>query len=187
MSSSHKANLIVALAKGQRFANCWRSSKRGGIFTKSTTGKFHFLSSQATSSIHYDDDISVSRSEKVPPARSLNGLGRHKSNRKSGIVPLPKEEEASSQSTLQASKQDDISKVDAHDLDRKDPQSVHTSPSELAFTGDSLIPVTSRLHIVTPKEDTPRGIWPIFRIMVSFVNIDCKSVDDIRRSYNWQR
>jgi TPP-dependent pyruvate/acetoin dehydrogenase alpha subunit len=43
--------------------------------------------------------------------------------------------------------------------------SPRSSPSELIFTGNTSIPVTSVLHIITPEEDTPQGIWPIFRIM----------------------
>jgi hypothetical protein len=31
------------------------------------------------------------------------------------------------------------------------------------------MPVTTKLHIVTPQEDTPRGIWPVFRLMVRIV------------------
>jgi len=41
------------------------------------------------------------------------------------------------------------------------------SPSELIYTGEAVIPITSFLHIVTPEEDSPRGIWPIFRLLVS--------------------
>ena len=52
----------------------------------------------------------------------------------------------------------------------EDQESFFKSPSELSFTSDALIPVTSYLHIVTPEEDTPRGVWPIFRIMVSRFN-----------------
>lgn len=44
----------------------------------------------------------------------------------------------------------------------------HVSPSELVYTGNHKIPITSKLHIVTPEEDTPRGTWPVFRLMVSF-------------------
>jgi hypothetical protein len=40
------------------------------------------------------------------------------------------------------------------------------SPSELTYTGGATIPITSFLHIVTPGEDAPSGIWPIFRLMV---------------------
>lgn len=42
----------------------------------------------------------------------------------------------------------------------------NSSPSELMYTGETTIPITSILHIVTPEEDTPSGIWPIFRLMV---------------------
>ena len=45
--------------------------------------------------------------------------------------------------------------------------SLRTSPVSLSFTGGATIPVTSQLKIVTPQEDPPRGIWPIFRLMVS--------------------
>jgi hypothetical protein len=43
-----------------------------------------------------------------------------------------------------------------------------SSPSELTYTGNATMPITTRLHIVTPDEDTPRGrCWPVFRLMVS--------------------
>jgi hypothetical protein len=41
------------------------------------------------------------------------------------------------------------------------------SPKSLRYTGDAVIPITSVLHIVKPQEDVPRGIWPVFRLMVS--------------------
>lgn len=44
--------------------------------------------------------------------------------------------------------------------------SVFVSPSELVYTGNTTIPVTSQLHIVRPGEDAPRGTWPVFRMMV---------------------
>ncbi|KAI2507558.1 Dehydrogenase E1 component [Fragilaria crotonensis] len=43
--------------------------------------------------------------------------------------------------------------------------STKSSPSELTYTGGLTIPITSFLHIVTPGEDAPSGIWPIFRLM----------------------
>jgi hypothetical protein len=56
----------------------------------------------------------------------------------------------------------------------------HESPSELVYTGNHRMPITSTLHIVTPEEDTPRGTWPVFRLMVrcsklllSFVRLSC--------------
>jgi hypothetical protein len=42
------------------------------------------------------------------------------------------------------------------------------SPASLRYTGDAVIPITSVLHIVKPQEDTPRGVWPVFRLLVRF-------------------
>jgi hypothetical protein len=44
-----------------------------------------------------------------------------------------------------------------------------TEPQEqmLSYSPDTAIPITSILHIVKPGEDTPRGIWPAFRLLVS--------------------
>jgi hypothetical protein len=51
------------------------------------------------------------------------------------------------------------------EMDLTDPfQAV--SPNTLRYTGDAVMPITSKLHIVTPQEDAPRGVWPIFRLMV---------------------
>ena len=41
-----------------------------------------------------------------------------------------------------------------------------TAPSLLCYFGNQPIPITSELHIVTPVEDMPKGIWPAFRMMV---------------------
>jgi len=40
------------------------------------------------------------------------------------------------------------------------------SPTTLKYTGDAVIPITSVLEIIKPQDDTPRGIWPVFRLMV---------------------
>ena len=48
-----------------------------------------------------------------------------------------------------------------------EPTKIMSSPSELAYTGNAIMPITSELRIVTPDEDVPPGVWPIFRIMVS--------------------
>jgi hypothetical protein len=45
--------------------------------------------------------------------------------------------------------------------------SAFVSPSEIQYTGDAVIPITSRLHMVKPGQDAPKGIWPVFRLMVS--------------------
>ena len=40
------------------------------------------------------------------------------------------------------------------------------SPTSLTYTGDAVIPITSVLQIIKPQDDTPRGVWPVFRLMV---------------------
>jgi len=54
-------------------------------------------------------------------------------------------------------------------LSQSDAEAMYTkvepSPSELTYTGDSTIPITTELRIVTPGEDTPAGVWPVFRLM----------------------
>jgi hypothetical protein len=41
------------------------------------------------------------------------------------------------------------------------------SPHTLRYTGEIDMPITSVLKIIKPGEDTPRGVWPVFRLMVS--------------------
>lgn len=41
-------------------------------------------------------------------------------------------------------------------------------PTHISYVGNSEMPITSSLKIVTPQDDTPRGIWPVFRMMVSY-------------------
>ncbi len=42
----------------------------------------------------------------------------------------------------------------------------HVSPTHLKYTGGQSMPLTSKLKIVEPGEDAPRGIWPVYRILV---------------------
>ena len=39
-------------------------------------------------------------------------------------------------------------------------------PDHISYVGNDKMPITSRLRIVTPTDDTPRGVWPVFRMMV---------------------
>ena len=43
----------------------------------------------------------------------------------------------------------------------------HVSPTHLMYTGGQSMPLTSTFKIIEPGEDAPRGIWPVFRILVS--------------------
>jgi len=42
---------------------------------------------------------------------------------------------------------------------------MRTSPASLTYTGNATMPVTTKLKIVSPQEDPPRGIWPVYRLM----------------------
>lgn len=39
-------------------------------------------------------------------------------------------------------------------------------PSHFSYAGLTNMPITSELKIITPEEDVPSGIWPVFRMMV---------------------
>lgn len=43
--------------------------------------------------------------------------------------------------------------------------------SHLQYAGNAKLPITSELKIVLPEDDTPRGIWPVFRMMVRIIII----------------
>ena len=43
------------------------------------------------------------------------------------------------------------------------------SPSHLSYVEGVTYPITSELRIVKPSDDAPTGIWPVFRVMVSYV------------------
>jgi hypothetical protein len=64
--------------------------------------------------------------------------------------------------------------VTDNDTDNSDESShsYYASTNTLTYTGGASMPVTSKLHIVTPQEDIPRGIWPVFRLMVRKLHRD---------------
>lgn len=39
-------------------------------------------------------------------------------------------------------------------------------PDHISYVGNERMPITSSLNIVKPEDDVPRGIWPVFRMMV---------------------
>ena len=54
----------------------------------------------------------------------------------------------------------------------------HMTPAQeltLSYTKDSKIPITSTLRLVKPEEDAPRGIWPVFRLMVRTEDNSCSA------------
>lgn len=59
----------------------------------------------------------------------------------------------------------EAAKAPAESLESSSHQ-MRTSPVTLTYTGGATMPVTTQLKIVTPEEDPPRGIWPVYRLMV---------------------
>jgi hypothetical protein len=56
---------------------------------------------------------------------------------------------------------------------RMNDDTVQNSSSQqphFSYAGNENIPITSKLKIVLPGDDVPRGIWPAFRMMVSMMS-----------------
>ena len=52
---------------------------------------------------------------------------------------------------------------------RKKMKEEQLQESHLQYAGNAKLPITSELKIVMPEDDTPRGIWPVFRMMVRII------------------
>ena len=156
MSSRKKACVFEALSRKNRF---WFRNDND-LTTTTIPGEIRFKSSATTSSGRFlSSDFEGNK--RIPRARSLNSVMRKDSNRKRAILPP----ETNGHATILSK---DSKKAEAVIEDKNKLCTSEVSPSVLSFTGGTLIPVTSYLHIVTPDEDTPRGVWPIFRMMVRF-------------------
>ena len=60
--------------------------------------------------------------------------------------------------------QDPVKNPDLNQIHTDDEE--HVSPTHLMYTGGQTMPLTSTFKIVEPGEDAPRGIWPVYRILV---------------------
>lgn len=91
-------------------------------------------------------------------------------------APIPKAKAAAASSSVVAdeenddpsAEQDDTKKAAGIPTTTAEDQDANemVSPTALTYTGDAVIPITSVLEIVKPQDDTPRGVWPVFRLMV---------------------
>jgi len=153
MTSSRGANFLTSVTRRQSVWGLWKGFENGLVL--GNLGDFHrHMLSSVSSSRYYEDDDAVECEETSPP-QAWDRIVNNDSKRKQKIIPSKTNRQAR-ESPFQESA-----------AESEDQESFFTSPSKLSFTSDTLIPVTSYLQIVTPKEDTPRGVWPIFRIMVS--------------------
>lgn len=83
---------------------------------------------------------------------------------------------AKSSGTLEEKQQTTSFSSIPFDAEQHDPFE-YISPSTLKYTGDAVIPITSKLEIVKPQDDTPSGIWPVFRLMVRRTVVEDVSVE----------
>lgn len=40
------------------------------------------------------------------------------------------------------------------------------SPKAIQYAGQKVIPIVDTLRLITPQDDVPSGVWPVFRLMV---------------------
>ena len=162
MTSSRGASFLTSVTRRQSFWGLWKGFENGLVL--GTLGDFHrHMMSSVSSSRYYEDD-DAAECEGTSPSQAWDGIANNDSKRK---LKMKTNGQACAESPFQSRK---TLKSEESAAEREDQESFFTSPSELSFTSDTLIPVTSYLHIVTPEEDTPGGVWPIFRIMVSRFN-----------------
>lgn len=161
--------MFAVAARRQRFAGFWQNgfeSIHGKCPAACGTKELRLRHLSSTARQHNGGTtVSTTKTRsghRIPP---LNGMGEKnpKNHRKSnGAKLLPPQPDVANGNALLSKKPKPDGALWA---EANGPRTSLSSPTELKFTSDALIPVTSRLHIVTPEEGTPRGVWPIFRIM----------------------
>lgn len=60
-----------------------------------------------------------------------------------------------------------------------------TQPNSMTYVGTNSVPITSVLHIVTPKEGVPSGIWPAFRMMDEDGSFRDPTYDGTEQQQRW--
>jgi hypothetical protein len=110
---------------------------------------------------------------RTPRHFSSTGASRASKNRSlSSARPLPQEEADSDWGPIHDYKQPPSPRPSYYKLQQTIEESTQqrTSAAQemtLSYDGTVPIPITSNLQLVRPEDDTPRGIWPVFRLMVS--------------------
>jgi hypothetical protein len=111
--------------------------------------------------------------------RTLTSMDMRMTSPKRRFIPMKcvsektvnEEKEEWSNTTLNTTNEsNDKSQENNHDANRFSSEEgmtqISVSPSTLSYTKGCTIPITSFLRIITPKDEIPNGIWPIFRILV---------------------
>ncbi|GAX13740.1 2-oxoisovalerate dehydrogenase E1 component alpha subunit [Fistulifera solaris] len=106
---------------------------------------------------------------RTPRHFSSKSASRASKNRSlSSARPLPQEEVESDWGTIHDYKQRAM--IPYHPARLAPSIQERTSAAQemtLSYAGTVPIPITSNLQLIQPEDDTPRGIWPVYRLMVS--------------------
>ena len=95
---------------------------------------------------------------------AVNGAAK---NRRLPSIPAPSNKQRQNQEEKKSlpPDEDPVQKTYLDQIHTDDEE--HVSPTHLMYTGGQSMPLTSTFKIIEPGEDPPRGIWPVFRILVS--------------------
>lgn len=136
--------VLNSLALSRRFAQ--RSSSL-------PSGSCNLSSHPATVEFDVDERIPFGNETRQRKRASVDGVWSHteefirKDHDVPKVIPMLQQKESSIATNLA---NDDID----------------SSPSHITYTGGATMPLTSHLKIITSEDDTPRGVWPVYRIMV---------------------
>ena len=112
-----------------------------------------------------DDDGAAATAAAVAQVRAaVNGAVKKK-----GPPPIQatcdKQRQSQEEKKSQPKSEDPVKKNYLNQVHKDDEE--HVSPTHLMYAGGKSMPLTSTFRIIEPGEDAPRGIWPVFRLLVS--------------------
>lgn len=140
-----------------------RVSNTGGVTRTISTGKHRNLSSivAVRSEDTTEHDGPSTQHQRV--RKALNGAIKSSTKKRAAVSSPIRAEPQNKPEVVSEKAAKEKSDVTAQD----DEAPPYVSPTHLMYTGGTSMPLTSILKIVEPGHDVPRGIWPVFRIMVS--------------------
>lgn len=114
-----------------------------------------------------DDDGAAAAATAAAMAQVRTAVSGAVKTRGLPSIPAPSNKQRQNQEKKksQPSAEDPVKKNYLEQIHTDDEE--HVSPTHLMYTGGQSMPLTSTFKIIEPGEDAPRGIWPVFRILVS--------------------
>ena len=114
-----------------------------------------------------DDDGAAAAATAAAMAQVRTAVNGAAKNRRLPSIPAPSNKQRQNQEEKKSlpPAEDPAQKTYLDQIHTDDEE--HVSPTHLMYTGGQSMPLTSTFKIIEPGEDPPRGIWPVFRILVS--------------------